>query len=235
MGPHTSSSLHRMKTKVLLATVVVLCVPVGAWADVAWDDPDGNADSFSWANGHNSDSNLFGNVGWFGGDSLYFLDSNFTASADDGKTSHTVTDTMDVDLTANPTLKFLSIAIYEYGDHTIVGGPANNVQADMDMWGYVPGHPMSPFAADFLFIASGERVSEWNDNATLLMEFAVPDVTQVHLTVTNTVVAVSDGAGGTASITGNFVLLGVAVTVIPEPASLSLLALGSLALLRRRR
>jgi len=60
-------------------------------------------------------------------------------------------------------------------------------------------------------------------------------VTTLHLSVTNTLVAISDGAGGTASIQGNFVLLGIAVTVIPEPASMSLLALGGLAVLRRRR
>lgn len=224
-----------MKTRVLLAVVVALCVPVVAWADVAWSNPGGNAENFSWANGHNTDSNLFKSPTWYGGDNLYFLNSSFIAYADDGNTSHTVSDTMDVDLTADPTLKFLSIAVYEYGDYSIVGDAANNVKVDMDMWGSVPEHPMDPFSDDFLFTAAGDGASEWNSNATLLMEFAVPDVTQLHLTVTNTVVAISDGDGGTASITGNFVLLGVAVTVIPEPASLSLLALGSLALLRRRR
>ena len=59
-----------MKAKLLVAAVVALCVPIVAWADTAWEDPDGNAASYSWANGHNSDTNLFGNVGWFGGDNL---------------------------------------------------------------------------------------------------------------------------------------------------------------------
>ena len=224
-----------MKAKLLVAAAVALCMPVVAWADTAWEDPHGNAANFSWANGHNSDTNLFGNVGWFGGDNLYFLDSNFPASAHDAKTLDTATDTMDVDLVAKPSVKFLSIAVYEYGEYTITGGPANNVKADLDMWGYVPGHPMDPFKDDFLFTAEGSGADDWTSNATLLMEFAVPDVTQLHLTVTNTLVAASDGVGGTASITGNFMLLGIAVTVIPEPASLSLLALGRLAVLRRRR
>ena len=224
-----------MKVKFLAVAAVVLCMPVVAWADTAWGHANGSAANFSWVNGHNSDTNLFGDVSWYGGDNLYFLDSNFPASAHDAKTTDTVTDTMDVDLIANPGVKFLSIAVYEYGEYTITGGSDNNVKADLDMWGYVPGHPMDPFTDDFLFTAEGSGADDWSSNATLLMEFAVPDVTQVHLRVTNTLVAASDGAGGTASITGNFMLLGIAVTVIPEPASLSLLALGSLAVLRRRR
>jgi hypothetical protein len=213
-------------------------MPVVALADVAWVNSNGAAENFTWTNGHNTDSNLFGSPSWYGGDNLYFLDSSFVAYADDVDTHGTVTDTLNVDLHANPTLKFFSISIYEYGDYTIGGGNGNSVSADLDMAGSVPGHPQSPWMDDFLLSTSGAGSASWNTgdpSPTLMMEFAVPDVTSVHLEVSNTLVAMSDGQGGTASITGNFVLLGISVTLIPEPTTLALLAAGSLLVTKRRR
>ncbi|HUU82200.1 MAG TPA: PEP-CTERM sorting domain-containing protein [Phycisphaerae bacterium] len=223
--------------RLLVAVLAALCVPVAASADVAWDNPGGNAENFDWAGGHNSDTNLFGSPSWYGGDNLYFLSSDFAPYANGTPVTDSATDTMDVDLTAVGGKKFASIAVFEYGDYNIVGGAGNTVSADLGMTGTAAGHPMSPFLGSFSFGAAGDSAGTvpWNDDAALSMEFAVPDVTTLHLSVTNTLVAISDGAGGTASIQGNFVLLGIAVTVIPEPASMSLLALGGLAVLRRRR
>jgi hypothetical protein len=225
-----------MKAKFLVATAVMcLFVPITVQAHVDWDNPSGVADNFNWANGRNTDTNLFGSPSYYGGGNLYFNNSSFVTYANDGSTSQSVTDTLDVDLTAHTDKKFLSVAVYEYGSYSITGGAENAVSATLDMSGTVAGHPMSPFGDAFVFDASGQSggVSDWNNNASLLLEFAVPDVTELHLTVSNTLVAVSDGVGGTASITGDFVLLGVSVTVIPEPTSFALLALGGLALTRR--
>jgi hypothetical protein len=222
----------------IAVAVPMLFAPALASADVAWDDPDGETDTYSWANGHNSDTNLFGSPSYYGGDNLYFLDTNFAASADDGTTSNIAADTLNVDLFAHPGLKFASCSWFWYGDYNITGPEANHVSADFDMWAYVPGHPMDPFHDDFLFTAAGDTggTVPWQDGAALLMEFAVPPVTELHLTLTNTLMAVSDGAGGTASIEGQVVLAGLFQTVVlPEPASLSLLTLGGLFVTRRRR
>lgn len=223
--------------RILVAAALALCISAPVSADVIWDNPNGSAQDYDWANGYNTDSNKFGSPSWFGGNNLYFLGSNFPASADDGANSDTVTDTMNVDLTAHPGMKFLNITIFEYGDYTLTGGAGNNVSVDLDLSASVGGHPQSPFSDTFLFGSVGESTGTvaWDDSATLLMDFAVPDVTSLHMTVTNTVIAVSDGAGGTSSIVGNFVLVGIAITVIPEPTALSFLALGCLTVLRRRR
>ena len=225
-----------MKTTVLVATAaLMLCMPVMVQAYVDWSNPSGSAQDFDWANGRNTDTNLFGSPTWYGGNNLYFNDSDFATYANDGGTSQTVTDTMEVDFTAHAGKKFLSIAVYEYGSYNITGGAENAVSADLAMIGTVTGHPMSPFEDGFLLEDSGntQGTVQWNDQATLIMDFASPDITDLHLSVSNTLVAISDGAGGTASITGDFVLLGVSVTLIPEPTSFALLALGGLALTRR--
>ncbi len=226
-----------MKARILVVTAVVVCLPVAVWAQTPWNNPSGSADQYDWAGGQNSDTNFFGSPSNFGGDDLYFLDSDFSADADDADTADSATDTMDVDLIAHAGKKFLSISIFEWGDYNITGGAGNNVSADLDLSGTAVGHPMSPFVDDFLFGASGDSAGTiaWNDDATLLLEFAVPDVTSLHITATNTLLAISDGVGGTASVQGNLVLLGISVTLIPEPASLSMLAFGSLVVLRRRR
>ncbi|HUU83153.1 MAG TPA: PEP-CTERM sorting domain-containing protein [Phycisphaerae bacterium] len=226
-----------MRTKLLVTALAALCMPVVASADVAWSNSSGSAESFSWANGRNSDSNLFGSPTWFGGNTLYFTNSNFPAAASDSRSSDTVTDVLDVDLTAGENQKFLSIEIFEYGNYAITGGASNTVSAELNMTGTVAGHGMSPFTDGFLFSASGDSAGTvpWNSSAELLLQFAVPDVSHLHLSVSNTLVAVSDGAGGTAEITGNFVSLGISATLIPEPSCLSLLAFGALAVLRRRR
>jgi hypothetical protein len=226
-----------MKSKFLLAACAALCVPAVAVAAVPWDDPDGEALSFFWENGQNSDTNLFGSPNNYGDDNLYFLNSDFVAFANDGNTWDEATDTMDVDFIAKPTLKFKSVQVFEFGDYNILGGDGNSVSAQLDMAGIVAGHPESPFTDGFLFSAAEDTTGSvpWDSEASLIMEFAVPEITDVHLTVSNTLVAMSDGVGGTASITGNFVLLGISVVVIPEPGSLAFLAIGGLALVRRRR
>lgn len=220
--------------RALVAVAVLVGAACAVQADTPWENPTGSAASFTWANGYNTDTNLFGSPDWYGGDNLYFTDSDFAPYADDGGASVTATDTMNVDLLANTDLKFLSVSIYEYGDYSITGGAGNSVSADLLMTG-TAAHPMSPFVDSFSFSAAGEGAGAWDENATLLLSMAVPDVTQLHLEVTNTLVALSDGMGGTASISGNFVLLGISVEVIPEPTSLALMTLGAVGVLWRRR
>ena len=222
--------------RALAAVALFTFVVASAQADVAWSPPNGSAANFYWENGHNSDTNLFGSPNYYGGDNLYFLGSDFAPYSDDGSVV-TATDTLGVDLFANPNQKFLEVRVFESGDYNITGGTSNTVSANLEMTGTAAGHPMSPFLDDFSFSAAGDSGGSqaWSDNATLLMSIAVPDVTALHLDVSNTLIAVSDGAGGTASIYGSFTLLTVSVVTVPEPTSLALIALGAVGVLWRRR
>jgi len=225
-----------MKKHYLIAAMGVLCVPVLAFAS-AWTNPTGDCDNFSWANGQNT-TDVWGSPS-AGGDTLYFF-PGFSVDADNTGTSETKTDTFDVDFMANAGMEFGGVSIYVFGDYSITdGGEAggNSVEGDFGIQGSDNDglHPDSPWArAQALFEADTVGSDNWNRLASMVIDFNAGDVTDLHLTCDGTVTAISDGEGGTAAITANAALLAIAVEVIPEPASLMLLALGGLAVLRRR-
>ena len=216
----------------------VLAIAAGtATADVAWNQPSGNASFFTWANGHNTNSNLFGSPTLVGGSTFQFFPTAFTATSSNGGT-HSVTDTLSVDLFALPGFQLDSIQINEGGSYALSGNQGGNVSAtgaasltDLSLPrtfnAFTAGNPTFP-----VFAGSGS----WTAGAIIdlaALNGGIP-VTSAHLEFTNTLVAISV-PGSTATITKTFVGLPVAITIIPAPSAAGVLALGGLALARRRR
>ena len=226
-----------MKKHFGLATAVVVCVSAGAFGAVSWTNPNGLADNFDWNNGQNSDTNYFDSPLYFGGDELWFF-SNFDVSSPGGDTSKA--DTLDVDLTAKNSMKFTNVEILVYGDYSITDPNQtglNSVKSQFDMTGTKLGHGNSPWSDGFVFTTNvpAPPATPWNDSAALsALSVAFPDVTDIHMSVTGSTLVVSDGQGGTAAMTANIQWMQMKFTLIPEPASLALLALGGLVALRRR-
>jgi hypothetical protein len=229
-----------MKVHYLLAAMAVLCVPAIALGVTAWSNANGTSQTgnFDWMNGQN-DTDAFGSPD-NSGDTLFFVHANFDISADSGDpTPDAITDTMDVDFSANLGKYFQSITLSVYGDYQITdqaptGG--NSVDAAFEMTATDYGaNPDSPFSGSLDYYQTSGSDPFWNDSALITTTFP-PYVTDLHLTVDGGTVAIATGdPGDAASITLNVALLAVSLNVIPEPATLSLLALGGLALLRRRR
>lgn len=225
-----------------VAAVAVLGISASAFGATSWGAmANGMADNFSWANGQNGDNNYFGAPSYFGGDDLWFLADNFDVAASNSNTLHSKSDTMDVDLTAMPTRKFTNITLHVFGDYTITDGGApggNGVSAMMDITGSAGGAyvPPSPWGGSDVNFSANSGQSDWSSMASVFeLSFVAPDVTSMHLHVEGNTVAFSDGEGGSASMTVAFQLLQVSIVTIPEPATMSLLALGGLAAVVRRR
>jgi len=219
-------------------SVGVLAIAAGAAsADVAWNQPNGVATFFTWANGHNTNTNLFGSPTLVGGTTFQFFPTNFTASSSNGGTV-SVSDTLSVDLFALPGYQLDSIQINEGGTYALSGNQGGSVSAaglagltDLNtprtFNANTTGNPSFP-----VFGGSGS----WTAGALIdlaALNGGIP-VTSAHLDFTNNLVAISV-PGSTATITKTFVGLPVAITIIPTPGAASVLALGGLALARRRR
>lgn len=201
-----------------------------------WAQASGTGAFFTWANGQNQ-TDLFGSPTLVGGTRFVFFPSAFTANATNGQTS-SASDQFDVDLHSLAGYKFTEIRIETFGDYTIQG--TGSVAAS----GALNIHELasSRSTTDSLLtnpafpVFSGTNV-DWTGSATrdlTLVEGGVP-FTDIHISFSNNLLAISGGAGSSATINKTVVGFPVAVTIIPEPGVLALLGIGGLVALRRKR
>jgi hypothetical protein len=220
----------------LCVGAILLGVVGSAQASVPWSNPNGNASFFTWANGQNA-TGLFGSPTLVAGTTFQFFPTNFVATSNNGGTVN-ATDTLSVDLFAAEGFQFESIMISEGGSYSLSGPAGGSVSAtglvDIDEIGgprtasdsivYTPSFPVTAGSGPW----TGSTMID-----LLALSGGVP-FTQIHLEFTNNLVAVSV-AGSTATIEKTFVGLPVAITIIPSPGTVGLLAVGGLLAARRRR
>jgi hypothetical protein len=218
-----------------ISVAVVLAAAAGANAQVAWSNPFGTASFFDWANGQNSNSNLFGSPTLVG-DTFIFFPVNFVANSVNGVPAN-ATDTFSVDLLVHPGFKFDGISISELGDYTIQGegsvaaNATMTVADNLNVRNYV-----NPLAFNPAFPVFSGTNQSWNGSAMrdlAAAEGGTPFIS-IHLEVTNNLIAIST-PGGSAVIRKTIVGVPVAVTILPEPGVLAMLGLGGLLAARRRR
>lgn len=195
---------------------------------------DGAGADFSWTNA----SDNFGRFGQPLGspffNEMFFPNASFSASASSNQTT-AVDDTFTADLIADLGLQFSSISLITRGTRTLEGSPGvNHVTAIGALTlNHLVGDPF--FGTNsYLFFddVPPKSGAPWEETTMVTIPFAT-SVTTLNLQVDQDLVAVA--ADGTAAITATFEIVGIAVTLIPEPASLSLLLAGGLVVLRRNR
>lgn len=234
-----------LSTKTRIVGIAAILVAAGsASAQVPWSNANGSGTFFTWSNGRNSNTNLFGSPTVVG-DTFYFFPANFVANSENGTPAQAV-DTFEVDLYVNAGFKFDAIQIAEFGDYALtntlgnptpssvsaaslleineIGGIGRSTSENLTF----PGLPLSTAAA-----TSGTWQGSGVSNLTSL-ETGGP-FTQIHLKVTNTLIAISGGQGQSALIRKTVVGDTVAVTIVPAPGAAALLGLGGLLAARRRR
>jgi hypothetical protein len=220
--------------RLILTAIIAAFMTAGASADVY---APGVGQDFSWENAEDT-AGLFGQpLGFPDANEMYFPFSTFNAFSSGGDTV-TVTDTFQADLIANEGLRFTQITFLTQGDYNITGTPGqNSVEAEGTLT--VDSIAGDAFAGSNNYVFFDEQPTDgsifWEADTLVAIPWELPDdlvVTSVHISAQQDVIAIS--TDGTADITAFFEIVGIAVVLIPEPASLALLALGGLALVRRR-
>jgi hypothetical protein len=191
------------------------------------------------------------------GDQLLFFPPNFVAESSDGGLDETGSQLqmyIEVKNSANEKQGTIdTVQITEYGDFTLTGTGTNATNALVTMMGFVTvledvdgliAPVIIPFVGTFSPTNTFELPDDsgtglWSGGFDVDIASVVPNATKVFLSLDNDLYTQSEN-GTTAKIqkkvaSGPAVAITPDIVVIPEPATVSLLALGGLALLRKRR
>jgi hypothetical protein len=210
-----------------------------AQASVPWSNPNGAGSFFTYSGGL-SDNGLFGNPVLIN-DSFVFTPSGYQATTQNLQ-SLTVTDRLQVDLTANVGQKFTMIRIREFGGWSLTGvvGSSGSVQASgslqiVDFGGHGVVGPAPLVTNPVMPITTLNTSGQWD--GTALIDFTPilgAPFTHIRLVFSNTLGAAST-QGASAHIDKKLVDGSVFVDVLPSPGSGAVLVLGGLLAARRRR
>jgi len=217
-----------------MAAVAVLALVSPALAG-PWSQPGGATDSFLYANG----GDINGRFGepFVALDTFYFFSTNFQVNSSNGSPAvDSKDDTMSVDVLAKPGLMFSEVHVMATGSYAVSGDASVDLDAELRMeeLGGLGRTFFGPLVTDVAFpITSGNGT--YNGNAVVDVTFVFPTpFNEINLQLENLVQALSS-AGGASELNVQFQQMEISFTVIPEPATLGLLALGGLVGIRRRR
>lgn len=223
--------MRRLYGAGLLAVLLApFALPSTAQAFVFWSNKDGTASFFDWKNG-GSDNGFFGSPVLVNGDTFVFFPQNFRAESFNGVPGSKA-DRLEVELIAHTNSVFRSIQITELGDYGIL------TQGQVSVTGGLFATDLDRFRvrSDSLVSTPGSPITSGQGNwtATAGVDFSAdfPEWTHFRMVLDNNLLAISQ-PGSQSFIQKKVLGAGVAVTIIPEPAGLLLLAFGGLFLRRR--
>ncbi len=230
--------MKRYREGLAFGVLVSLVIVAPALAEISY--PDGAGMDFTWQNAED-DNGYFGMpVASTSSNLIYFPLSSFLAEADGVQQSDTAADQLRMDITANSGLLFESVTFVAQGTYEIVAGQIGD--ASVEAAGNVTlstlaGQPLDAGAdsASYVFFADAPTTGSvaWGETLSVTIPFSNV-VSSLHVVADQRNTAIA--ADGTSSILTNFQIIGIELGVrIPEPASLTLLLVGGLFVIRRQR
>jgi len=231
------------QAKRAIALIAVTAVALMLASPVAqagpWTVPNGSTDSFggpldfSYSNGGDING-LFGDPFIFG-DAFSFTTAFQVAASNGGQQSES--DTVSVDVLADPGLKFSSVSVVASGSYLIDTEGSVDVGASLSMsenTGLLRTFSDS-LTSNVAFPITVPSSGNFNGSALVNVDFVFPTPSDdINISLSNNILAIA-GPMGTATVNIQFQDLSISFGVIPEPASASLVLVGFLALVRRRR
>ncbi len=221
-------------TKLLFTLLaLVFCFGPLSWiaeaeATYYWTNKEGSADNFDWSGG-GSETGLFGSPTIVGGNTFLFFPSNFRAESLDGVSEITY-DKLEFNLAAHSGYTIKGMVIHELGDYGISGTGEVSVSGTMFLtnlseWGVYSDNlvstPSSPITS-----GSGQWSAEVGVDGL--------DWTNLNVTLNNNLIARSD-PGSEAFIEKSVAGVAIEIIIIPEPATICIVGLGGLMLVRRKK
>jgi hypothetical protein len=219
-------------------------------APIAWSTPSGTTGNIAYSNGQ-SDNGLFGDP-VLSGDNFLFFPNNFKAQASNGS-AQTTSDRLSFKVSTLHGEDIQKITIKEVGDWSILGGGSVKAFGTLyvtklntpgfgsvysDTLDTTYNYSSAPIVLQSPAKPVGESDGQWDGT----FEITLPaGVTSAQIVLNNILQATST-TGGTSIIQkkelgspGEGSPQFLISASVPEPTSMSILALGGLALLRRHR
>jgi hypothetical protein len=218
----------------VVALALLLSAPLSqdASALISWTNPSGSTSDFDWSNG-GSDTGLFGSP-VVSGNTFIFFPSLFRANSANG-VAGSAYDRLQVELFAHMNnglglggKKITGFTITEFGDYGILGTGQVEVTGTM----FLTNLDVFGVATSNLVSTPGSPITSGSGNWTATTSITGLDWTHVQFVLNNNLLAIT-GAGSTSFIEKKVNGSAIAITVVPEPATLAILGLGGL-LLRRK-
>ncbi|MCG8404600.1 MAG: PEP-CTERM sorting domain-containing protein [Phycisphaerales bacterium] len=197
-----------------------------------WSAPSGTAGDFTYSNGGDNNG-LFGDPFIFG--NQFVFSTAFSVLASGGATDDK-SDVVSFDAVADAGLFFSGVTVSAIGSYAISGDGSVDVDAEISM--QENGGLGRTFSDSLLTSPAFPRTAgqgTWNGNAAVSVTTVFPTPhNDIHFELSTDMMAIS-GPGGSAQLNVQFESLQIDFIVIPEPASLSMVAVAGLLMIRRRR